>query len=958
MPRKLVFTDNDTGGVAEVPWRLDRDPTSEELDKIYEALKAHDQFVKPVGLLGKIGTELGNKMAELKYGKENVPAPPPTPWTVGKTVKEVVGPAIEAATYLTPAGRMFAFGIPAATTIISGLAAIPTTLLATAYGAARKHLTGDESISPLDIGLQAGTKVIEAPHKIVSKIPIVGEPISYVGKAVQYPFELTGEKVKKETKKALDKHTTLSESAKESLSEGVASAVVNVGTILGAVTGHKVITEAKKKYNEYRSLARENLSRTPEVNEILRRINEAEDANTKVGLMKELNKKITDETLKLIKKPKYHRMVKEKIGKIKEEEARRVQEEAAASEAGATPETVPQPEATLQPEVAPQPRTVPTEPTSVATPAGIVPSVSERSAFLTEQLRMIDELIAQRFGEDYPLFLTQVKTIKEEINTLKSQLPEDFKTKRKSYYRMVNGLKKKGVEEAEAVEKARSKYGDIPKLEEVDTQIKNLETQLKDLMTKKGEPIVPSPEQPIEPSPIPKEPVLPETQQYVGQLRDPILNAYDLLSRGVPREKVEEIYPEIKSVGESIAKPGVAPATSGEIVIPSKEYSYNIRERVKFGEPREREVIEPTKEVVEGERQTEVPPTSETTVSPERPTEPVRPTPEVPTTEKQPVGPETVASPERPTEPVGPAPEPTITAKREGPPETVKPAPETPMTKESQREIEAKSVLSAPPKSLTSKQKYETPKEFIDDIEKTLGRELSEVERDSALYALRDEFFSINHSSVGIDLLDLLRNSTIIPKKTRDILSEWITDEHGIVIAKPAKVTPIKPAKSRDEVINNLTSFTSKDSSRENITGFYVDNGDLVSTDGYKLFVHYGVAGPLKDKTIYKDKKGILKEIEGKFPNYKIVFKNVSKEPGKEYTLTADQATQLVATLKETVKRNKIPSYKPFTVVVDNICINGLYLADMLTGVLKTGADRIVIKVPKEQKNCFCFRRV
>ena len=134
-----------------------------------------------------IGTWIGEKLAG---GYETAVSPQ---WSAKETVKKAIGGAVEALGYGTPQGMAVTFGLPFAAQAVSGLAAIPAGIVSAAIEPSKEKGGRDR----LEAGLETATKVIEGSKELVSKIPIIGTPISPVGETVQKAFSFVPEVVEK-----------------------------------------------------------------------------------------------------------------------------------------------------------------------------------------------------------------------------------------------------------------------------------------------------------------------------------------------------------------------------------------------------------------------------------------------------------------------------------------------------------------------------------------------------------------------------------------------------------------------------------------------------------------------------------------------------------------------------------------------------------------------------------------
>jgi hypothetical protein len=134
-----------------------------------------------------IGTWIGEKLAG---GYETAVSPE---WSAKETVKKALGGAVEALGYGTPQGMAVTFGLPFAAQAASGIAAIPTGI-ASAIIEPPKEKGGRDRLTA---GLETATKVIEGSRGLVSKVPIIGTPISPVGETVQKAFSFVPEVVEK-----------------------------------------------------------------------------------------------------------------------------------------------------------------------------------------------------------------------------------------------------------------------------------------------------------------------------------------------------------------------------------------------------------------------------------------------------------------------------------------------------------------------------------------------------------------------------------------------------------------------------------------------------------------------------------------------------------------------------------------------------------------------------------------
>ncbi|MFH2074359.1 MAG: hypothetical protein ABIJ57_03290, partial [Pseudomonadota bacterium] len=275
------------------------------------------------------------------------------------------------------------------------------------------------------------------------------------------------------------------------------------------------------------------------------------------------------------------------------------------------------------------------------------------------------------------------------------------------------------------------------------------------------------------------------------------------------------------------------------------------------------------------------------------------------------------------------------------------------------RQEAAKKTLGPVAKAVHSDEIFEGEEGFVKAIEKAIGRKLNDDVDEAAVTRLVIRGVSVTTGELGADLRDALRNSTAVPMKTRKSISEDMVGEFGIIRTEPASTAPIKSVKDRKQVYANMMTFASEDVARRNLNGFSSSDGNLVSTNGHALFVHYGAAETLKDKSIHTVENGVLSEIEGEFPDYKRVIP-ADRAEDRERSITADQATKLVAMLKATAKRNLLAQNAngklgSFAVALGDNSVNGWYLSDILTGVLKTGADRIIITTPDKNTGPFVF---
>ena len=134
-----------------------------------------------------LGTWIGEKLAG---GYETAVSPQ---WSAKETVKKALGSAVEALVYATPQGRAVTFGLPFVAQAVSGLAAIPMGIVASAIEPSKEKGGRDR----LTAGLETATKIIEGSKELVSKIPVIGAPISPVGETVQKAFSFVPEVVEK-----------------------------------------------------------------------------------------------------------------------------------------------------------------------------------------------------------------------------------------------------------------------------------------------------------------------------------------------------------------------------------------------------------------------------------------------------------------------------------------------------------------------------------------------------------------------------------------------------------------------------------------------------------------------------------------------------------------------------------------------------------------------------------------
>uniref|UniRef100_A0A6M3JF17 Putative regulatory protein n=1 Tax=viral metagenome TaxID=1070528 RepID=A0A6M3JF17_9ZZZZ len=273
------------------------------------------------------------------------------------------------------------------------------------------------------------------------------------------------------------------------------------------------------------------------------------------------------------------------------------------------------------------------------------------------------------------------------------------------------------------------------------------------------------------------------------------------------------------------------------------------------------------------------------------------------------------------------------------------------------RQEAAKKTLGPVAKAVPSDEIFEGEEGFVKAIEKAIGRKLNADVDEAAVTMLAIRGTMVTTGELGADLRDALRNSTAVPMKTRKDISNDMVQEFGITRTEPANVTPVKPVKDRKQTYANMMTFASDDVQRRQLNGFYSDEGNLIATNGHMMFVHYGVAGNLKDKSINEvTKSGVLAEIEGQFPDYKRIFPE--RNEANERVLAADQAAKIVSMLKVTAKRNLLSTSASgylgaFPVDINGVNVSGTYLSDILTGVLKTGADKIVFTTPEKDNKPF-----
>jgi len=132
-----------------------------------------------------LGTWIGRKLAG---GYETAVSPE---WSLKETAKKALGGAVEAVAYGTPVGRAVTFGVPFLSQAISGLAglaSIPVGMIS----AVRR---GEKDV--LGAGLETATRTIEKVREPISKVPVIGKPVSPVGETVQKAFTLVPETVEK-----------------------------------------------------------------------------------------------------------------------------------------------------------------------------------------------------------------------------------------------------------------------------------------------------------------------------------------------------------------------------------------------------------------------------------------------------------------------------------------------------------------------------------------------------------------------------------------------------------------------------------------------------------------------------------------------------------------------------------------------------------------------------------------
>ena len=189
-----------------------------------------------------LGTWLGHKLAG---GYETAVSPE---WSLKQTAKEAGKLAVEALAYGTSLGRAITFGIPFAAQAASGIAAIPIGLFA-AVAEPSKERGGRDRFTA---GLETAGKVIEGSKELVSKIPVIGKPISPIGKTVQKAFGFVLEAIEKAIgagQKLIGEYERIgAESLREAAAELSFYALCG---ILGAKGGKALTTTKNAIINKY-----------------------------------------------------------------------------------------------------------------------------------------------------------------------------------------------------------------------------------------------------------------------------------------------------------------------------------------------------------------------------------------------------------------------------------------------------------------------------------------------------------------------------------------------------------------------------------------------------------------------------------------------------------------------------------------------------------------------------------